>query len=145
MDSEQAALPFSPFPVFTKKLNRIGECFPVPQTTLLLGVSYSSHALRENPDIWAMSSEANAIYFLALVFGRAECQMGDLGIYPAPWNITTRLNQKPQVMFTITSVGEELHARTVCREGQYITEQTFQSESVWTDEGETCYVTRVPL
>lgn len=32
-------------------------------------------------------------------------------------------------MFTITSVGQELHARTVCKEGQYITEQTFQSES----------------
>lgn len=83
MDSEQAALPFSPFPVFTKKLNRIGECFPVPQTTLLIGVSYSSHALRENPDLWAMSSEANAIYFLALVLGRAECQMGGLGNLPS--------------------------------------------------------------
>lgn len=83
VDSEQAALPFSPIPIFTKKLNRIGECFPVLQTTLLLGVSYSSHALRENPDLRAMSSEANAIYFLALVLGRAECQVGGLGNLPS--------------------------------------------------------------
>lgn len=30
-----------------------------------------------------MSSEANAIYFLALVLGRAECQMGGLGNLPS--------------------------------------------------------------
>lgn len=62
-----------------------------------------------------------------------------------PWNITTGLNQKPQVMFTVTSVGQELHARTACREGQYISEQRFQLESVWTGAGETCHVTRVPV